>query len=85
MAKTPKQRNTEQFATFYGMAVRLAKVNEADAILVWFPADTEIESLKTRDDELTSLIGSDDPQILEQAAEAGLDVVNGRVDFRTNL
>ena len=76
MAKTSKQRSTEQFATFFGLAVRLAKVTEAEAILVWLPADADLEAIKTRVDDITLLVGSDDTSTLESAAEAGLDVVN---------
>lgn len=76
MAKTSKQRNNEQLATFYGLASRLAKVSEADGILVWLPGPMDLEGLKSQPEEIALLIGSDDPKVLEAAVEAGLDVVN---------
>ncbi len=71
-----KPRNPGRLATFFGVATRLAKVSEADAILVWLPAMTDLESLKTRASDITLLVGSDEPKVLRQVADAGIDVVN---------
>ena len=76
MAKTSKQRNNEQLAVFFGLASRLAKVTEADGILVWLPGPMDLESLKAQTDEIALLVGSDDPNVLEEVAEAGLDIVS---------
>ena len=74
-AKTPKKRSTEQFATIVGLAVRLAKVTEADALLTWVTGPTDLEALKNRADDLTLLVVSDDQDVVQGAADAGLDVV----------
>jgi DNA integrity scanning protein DisA with diadenylate cyclase activity len=74
-AKTTKQQSSERFATFIGLAVRLAKVTEADALLTWVTRPSDLEALTKGTGELTLLVGSDDPDVVQAAADAGLDVV----------
>ena len=73
----PKGKTPEQFATMYGMAARLAKLSEAEALLVWVEKEgTDWESLATKGNELQVLIAADEDAHVEGAVDYGLDVVS---------
>ena len=65
----------DQIATMLGMAVRLAKVREVDALLVWSAGGEDWEQLKRLSGALTLLVASDDEEHVRGAVDAGLDVV----------
>jgi diadenylate cyclase len=72
-SKTPTQ--ADQVATIFGMAVRLAKVYEVDAILVWAGGSEDWDHLKRLVGNITLLVASDEASHVKGAVSAGLDVV----------
>jgi DNA integrity scanning protein DisA with diadenylate cyclase activity len=71
-----KGKLPEQFATMFGLAVRLAKHTEAEALLLWVTKPgTDWESLTTLAGELQILIAADEDDHVEGAGDHGLDVV----------
>ena len=69
-------KTSEQFATMCGLGIELAKVTEADAVLVWVEEPVDWEVLKKRAGELTVLVASDQEENIEGAVDAGLDVLS---------
>lgn len=65
----------EQFATLFGMAVQLAKLQEAEAVVVWTEERLDWELISRRNASLATIIGADDLDCVEGALEAGLDVI----------
>lgn len=65
----------EHFATFYGVALQLAKVSEADALLVWTESAVDWGTLKTRADTTTLIVASDAEENVAGAVDVGLDVI----------
>lgn len=78
MAKSKKK--DDRFATMFGLAVQLAKVEEADALLVWLDQPANWEQLKKIAGKTPVLVAADDERSLIGAAEFGLDVVALRMD-----
>lgn len=68
-------KHAEQLATMFGLAVRLAKVTEADALLVWSEGPADWESLRKRAGNVPLLIAGDVEKNLADAVDLGLDVV----------
>ena len=66
---------SEDFKTLVGLAKRLAKVHEADALLVWSEKDVDWEDLRLDTNELTVVIASDQAENLKSAIDSGIDVV----------
>jgi DNA integrity scanning protein DisA with diadenylate cyclase activity len=66
---------SEQFKTMFGLAVQLAKVTEADALLVWVESPIDWADLRGRAGEMTLVVASDQQSHLVGAIEYGLDVV----------
>ncbi len=66
---------SEPFKNMFGLAVRFAKVTEAEALLVWLEHPVDWEELQKRAGELTLVVASDEPENVAGAVEAGLDVV----------
>lgn len=65
----------EQVKTLVGLAKRLARVNEADLLLVWVETAIAWEELRSGAGEMTIVVASDSAENLEGAVDAGLDVV----------
>ncbi len=66
---------SEQIATMFGLGVRLGKLREADAILVWSDGDEDWEQLKRLAGDFTVLVASDLDANVSGAVDAGLDVL----------
>ena len=66
---------SEDLKTLVGLAKRLAKVHEADALLVWPETDVDWDELRLDSGELTVVIASDQAENLASAIDAGIDVV----------
>jgi len=73
MAKSKKK--DDEFATIFGLAVQLAKLQEADALLVWLDQTADWESLRKIGDKIPVLVASDSEKNLIGAGDFGLDVV----------
>ena len=72
----PKAKIPEKFATMFGLAVQLAKLAEAEALLVWVEKKrTDWESMVTLARDLQVLVAADEESYVEGAADQGLDVV----------
>ena len=71
----PSNVSTEQTATMFGLAVRLAKVREADALLIWTDQKHDWEQLKKIAGGMTFVVAADDEGCKTAAVDAGLDVV----------
>lgn len=77
---SPKQKDlSAQFKTMFGLAVRMAKATEADALLLWVDATWNWDELRARAGDLTLVVASDQQEHLEGAAQIGLAVV--RIDI----
>jgi DNA integrity scanning protein DisA with diadenylate cyclase activity len=70
-----KQRLTEQFATVYDLAVRLATATDADGLLLLLEAPVDWEKLKRRSGAEKVLIAADTPELVAGASEVGLNAV----------
>ncbi len=71
-----KQRDlSEQFKTMFGLGVQLAKVSEADALLVWVEGPIDWAELRGRAGEMTLVVAADESEHLRGAVDHGLDVV----------
>ena len=66
---------SEQFKTMFGLAVQLAKVTEADALLVWIEGPIDWDELRSRAGELTVVIAADEAEHVVGAVDQGMDVV----------
>ena len=71
----PSNVSTEKTATMFGLAVRLAKLREADALLVWTDQKQDWEQLKKIAAGMAFVVASDDEECKAAAVDAGLDVV----------
>jgi len=69
------QKFTEQFATLFDAAVRLATATDADALLVLIEASCNWEILKKRAGAEKLLIAADTREQLEGASEVGVSTV----------
>ena len=74
MGKSGKKL-TEQFATLFTLAVKVAKATEVDAILIWSNGPTNWEFLKTRTGETTLMVAGDSDESVAEAVDAGVDVI----------
>lgn len=74
MGKTGKKLS-EQFATLFALAVKVAKATEADAILIWSNGPSNWEFLKTRTGEITLMVAGDKDEAVREAVDAGVDVI----------
>lgn len=74
MAKSKKKE--DRFATMFGLAVQLAKFEQADALLVWLDQPTDWEQLKKIAGKTPVLVAADEEKSLTGAADFGLDVVS---------
>ena len=66
---------SEQFKTMFGLAVQLAKVSEADALLVWVEGPIDWAELRGRAGDMTLVVAADESRHLLGAVDHGLDVV----------
>lgn len=66
---------TDQLETFCNVAARLAKLEEADALLFLLEGSIDWEKLRKATGKLPVLLASDRPQHLIGAEEAGFDTV----------
>ena len=68
-------RSSDQTSTMFGMAVQLAKLTEADALLMCVEGKTDWEGLKKRAGEMTLLVAGETDEALKDPVDHGLDVV----------
>lgn len=66
---------SEQFKTMFGVAVRLAKLQDVDAMLLWVEKPLKWEELPARPGEMTVVVSSDVEENLIGAADHGLEIV----------
>jgi len=66
---------SDQFKTMFGLAVRLARVTESGALLVWVEAPTDWAEMQRRAGEITLVVAADEEEHLKGAAEQGVDIV----------
>ncbi len=66
---------SEQIATMFGLGVRLGRLREADAILIWTEGGEDWEQLKRLAADFTVLVASDEATHAAGAVNAGLDVL----------
>ena len=69
------QKFTEQLSTIYGLAVRLSKAVDADALLILLEGPTDWDQLKKLAGREKILIAADVPEQVEGAADIGLSTV----------
>ncbi len=69
------QRFTEQFASMFDLAVRLANADDIHALLVLLEGPTDWDALRKRARGEKILVAADEGASLEGAAEAGLNPV----------
>lgn len=66
---------SDQFKTMFGVAVRLAKLQDVEALLLWVEKPLKWEELPTRPSEMTIVVSSDDEANVVGASDHDLDVV----------
>jgi len=66
------QRYTKQFSTFYNQAVEVAKLAEADALVIMVDGPSDWEKLNTKANGQKVIVAGDTPEHLDGAKEAGL-------------
>jgi DNA integrity scanning protein DisA with diadenylate cyclase activity len=64
-----------EFATLFGLAMQLAKLQDAEAIVLWAHSPLNWELVARRRGELAVVVGAETSKALEGALEAGLDVI----------
>ena len=69
------QKFTEQLSTIYGLAVRLSKAVDADALLILLEGPTDWEQLKKLAGREKILIAADVREQVEGAVDVGLSTV----------
>lgn len=69
------QSSSAQFATLFGLAVQLARLKEAEAVVIWVEEPLDWEAIVRRCGEMSVIVGADHPDHVNQALEAGLDVI----------
>ncbi|MCA9185105.1 MAG: DNA integrity scanning protein DisA nucleotide-binding domain protein [Planctomycetales bacterium] len=69
------QKFGEQFATMFGLAVKLAGVMEADAIMVLVAGKTDWEQMQKLAGKLHLLVVAENPEHTTGAADLGLDLI----------
>ncbi len=69
------QSSSTQFATLFGLAVQLARLKEAEAVVIWVEEPLDWEAIVRRCGEMSVIVGADHPDHVNQALEAGLDVI----------
>ncbi len=67
---------SEQFKTLVGLATRLAKFTEADALLVYVESPVDWRELQVRAEPMALVVASDQEKNLVGAVDNGLDVVH---------
>lgn len=66
---------SDQFKTMFGVAVRLAKLQDVDAMLIWVDAPLKWDELPSRPTELTIVVASDEEENVAGAVDHDLDIV----------
>jgi len=69
------QKPSDEFKTMFGVAVRLGKLQDVDALLLWVEKPLKWEELPARPAELTVLVASDNPDNVVGANDNDLEVV----------
>ncbi|HEY6564037.1 MAG TPA: hypothetical protein VIY86_06040, partial [Pirellulaceae bacterium] len=67
--------NSQQVATLFGLAVQLAKLRDAEAIVLWADEALEWAGLIGRSGNLPVIVGAESSEHASGAVEAGLDVI----------
>jgi DNA integrity scanning protein DisA with diadenylate cyclase activity len=57
------------------MAVQLAKLQDAEAVVIWTEEPLDWEMIARRNASITTIVGADDPTNVVGALEAGIDVI----------
>ena len=73
--KCMADRSPDNFAMFLGLAVQLAKLRDAEAVIIWTEEPQDWRTAAQHCGEIRKIVGADETQFVEGAHEAGMDVV----------
>lgn len=69
------EENSDVFVNLFGLAVQLAKLQDAETIILWAERAFDWEGVRRRAGSLSVIVGMEDPTLVSEALEVGLDVI----------